>query len=96
MNLIDTHCHFEIKNEEEFLKELKQIEAQGVLKMIVSCCTKEEQRKNIPILSTKENIFLALGYHPEEVEDIQEEDLKNWRRKRRRFKEDKKEQALFS
>ncbi len=77
MNLIDTHCHFEIENEEKFLKELKQIEDQGVLKIIVSCCTKEEQRKNIPILSTKENIFLALGYHPEEVEDIQEEDLKN-------------------
>lgn len=74
--MIDTHCHFEFENEEELEEELKAIKESGVEKIIVSCCTKEEQEKNIPFLIGKEGVYLALGYHPEEVDQIKEEDYK--------------------
>ncbi len=73
--MIDTHCHFEVENEQEFLKECQEIQEAGVSKILVSCCTKEEIKRNVPLLKQDGFLFLALGYHPEEAGKVREEDL---------------------
>lgn len=73
--MIDTHCHFEIEEEDLFNQELEAIQKKGVQKLIVSCCTKEEQTKNLPYLKKHPFIYLALGFHPEEADTIQEADI---------------------
>lgn len=73
--MIDTHCHFDVKSKDLLKKELKEIYQNGVEKLIVSCCTKEEQMKNIPLLLNEDMVYLSLGFHPEEAGKISTEDL---------------------
>ena len=79
--MIDTHCHFEIEDKNAFQKELQEIKESGVSKIIVSCCTKKEQQENLPLLKNQENVYLALGYHPEEANQTTDKDIQELKEK---------------
>ncbi len=72
---IDTHLHLS-KNEgispELFIKNAENVGCQA---FIVSCCSKESIIEGIKLAHQFDHLYLAVGFHPEEVEKVSEEDL---------------------
>ena len=71
--MIDTHCHLfkeDYDNLEELLNEMKDKN----IKAIVNGC---DLKSNIEALdlSKNENIYAAIGFHPENIDDFKEEYL---------------------
>lgn len=65
--LIDTHLHLSTEDfhEDEIKDVLRQARLNHVLKYIVCGCSKSEIKNVIKLYSNSEDIYLALGYHPE-------------------------------
>jgi len=70
--MIDTHCHLDMLKSEEDLKEsLEKVDF-----LITIGCDKEEIRKAIEIANKYENVYASIGYHPYDVNEITDEDLR--------------------
>ncbi len=77
-NMIDVHVHLtheKYKNIDKVIKESKQ---KGMKNLLLIACDKEEIKKSIELVN-KNNDFmkLAIGFHPMEVKNINEEDIKD-------------------
>ncbi|RUM49136.1 MAG: TatD family deoxyribonuclease [Hydrogenothermus sp.] len=71
--MIDTHCHLDMLKSEEDLKEsLERVDF-----LITIGCDKEEIKKAIEITNKYENVYASIGYHPYDVNEITDEDLKD-------------------
>lgn len=71
--MIDTHCHLDMLKSEEDLKEsLERVDF-----LITIGCDKEEIKKAIKIANKYENVYASIGYHPYDVNEITDEDLKD-------------------
>jgi hydrolase, TatD family len=68
--MIDTHCHLD---EYEKLEEIQ--EKMKDYYMITSSTNRETNEKNLKIAKQNENIYVTVGFHPECVESITDEDL---------------------
>ena len=71
--LIDSHCHLinEDYNIDEVINNAKE---NDVKYLIVSGSDQEDNRKNIELLNSYDNIFLSVGFHPCCSIKIKEED----------------------
>ncbi len=77
--LIDTHCHLSKDYYDDIAEIMKENKAAGVFKIIVSGCDKKGIREVLDLASKYDDIFVTIGYHPEEVDtvsDIEIEELK--------------------
>jgi len=71
--MIDTHAHLSFKNFESDMDEVirKSFES-GVEKIIIPGSTVQESRCAVQIAGKNDNIFAAVGIHPEDVEGIKD------------------------
>ena len=72
---IDTHTHLSNSFGIEpsvFINNAKEV---GVNKLIVSCCDKESIIEGLELINKFDNIYLTVGFHPEEVNNIKENDI---------------------
>ena len=72
---IDTHTHLSYNygvNPKEFIENACNVE---VNKIIVSCCDKESILEGLELIKEFDNIYLTIGYHPENAGKVTDEDL---------------------
>ena len=68
--MIDTHCHLdEYENVKEIQEKMKDYY------MLTSSTNRETNEKNLKIAKQNKNIYVTVGFHPECVDSITEEDL---------------------
>ena len=72
---IDTHCHLSKEDYVDIDLVIKENISAGVSKIIVSGCTKKDILEAIELSSKYDSIYLTIGYHPSEVDEITDEDL---------------------
>ena len=72
---IDTHCHLSRDDYDDIDLVIKENRNNQIDKIIVSCCDKESIIEGLAISLNYEEVFLTLGYHPSEANDINENDL---------------------
>ena len=72
---IDTHCHLSSNDYDDIDLVLKENLNNGVFKIIVSACTKDTFDEAIFLSENNSCIYLTLGYHPSEVESLNDNDL---------------------
>ena len=73
---IDTHCHLSVKDYDDIDKIIKD-DLLEVDKMIISGCDSESILESLEIANNYDNIFVTIGYHPDQIDVVDDEDLKN-------------------
>lgn len=71
----DTHCHLSKDDYEDIEKVIDDAKNNGVNRLIISGCEKNMIKESIEIANNHDNIFLALGFHPEEADEVTEQDI---------------------
>lgn len=72
--LIDTHCHIS-KDDYDDIDKIIEDDFKEVDKIIISGCSKKDIIESLEIAEKNENIFVTIGYHPDQVEVVSDEDL---------------------
>lgn len=75
MILVDTHFHL-LENEENIDKIINDAKKEGVCYFILGGCSKKDNLYNIKVSKKYKNIYLTLGYHPDEASNITKDDIK--------------------
>ncbi len=69
--LIDTHCHIQFKPlSGEVENVIKRADKEGVKKLIVVGCDIKSSRKAIDLAENYENVFAAVGLHPQDSKKL--------------------------
>ena len=71
--LIDTHFHLDLTCDIETI--LGDAEKNNVKKFIISGCDKKSIRDGLEIINRYDNVYMTIGFHPDEVDDINDDDL---------------------
>lgn len=71
--LVDTHFHLDLTQDIETI--LEDAEKNNVKKFIISGCDKKSIRDGIEIVNRYPNVYMTIGYHPDEVDSLKDEDL---------------------
>ncbi len=71
----DTHCHLSKDDYDDIEKVIENATNNGVYRLIISGCEKNMIKESLEIANSHQNIYLALGYHPEEADKVTEEDI---------------------
>ncbi|MBQ6539017.1 MAG: TatD family hydrolase [Bacilli bacterium] len=71
---IDTHCHILKEDYDDIDKVIKE-DFEVVDKIIVSGCEKESIEESLELIEKYDNVYATLGYHPEQVDRVTDEDL---------------------
>ena len=71
--LIDTHFHLDLTCDIETI--LGDAEKNNVKKFIISGCDKKSIRDGLEIINRYDNVYMTIGFHPDEVDDISDDDL---------------------
>lgn len=77
---IDTHCHLSRDDYDDIDLVIKENREAGVNKIIISGCSKDWIDESLELSKQYEDVFVTLGYHPSEVEmvdDLLLDDLRN-------------------
>lgn len=73
---IDTHCHLSENDYKDIEEVIKNNINSGVEKIIISGCSKASILESIDISSQYDNIYVTVGYHPDQVLSVTDYDLK--------------------
>ena len=71
--LIDTHFHLDLTCDVETI--LMDAESNNVKKFIISGCDKKSIRDGLEIINRYPNVYMTIGFHPDEVDNITDDDL---------------------
>lgn len=77
---IDTHCHLSREDYDDIDLVIKENREAGIKKIIISGCSKDWIDESLELSKKYEEVFVTLGYHPSEVEmvdDLLLDDLRN-------------------
>lgn len=72
---IDTHCHISKEDYDNPKEIIESAFNNRVEKLIISGCDKKSIEESINIANNNQNVYLSLGYHPSEANEITEKDL---------------------
>ena len=72
--LIDTHCHISSEFYDDINKVIEE-DFKYVDKIIISGCEKDAIKDSINIATRYENIYVTIGYHPDQVDYVTDSDL---------------------
>ncbi|WP_457644256.1 TatD family hydrolase [Persephonella sp.] len=73
--MIDTHAHLDmLKSEEDVLESIEKLDY-----IITIGCDREEILKAVKLAERFENVYASIGFHPYDVNDIDDRDLDNLR-----------------
>lgn len=73
---IDTHCHLSVKDYDDIDKIIKD-DLLEVDKIIISGCDYDGIFESLEIANNYDNIFVTIGYHPDQVDVVKDTDLEN-------------------
>ena len=73
--LIDTHCHLNLTDDIDGI--LIDAKKNNVLKLIISGCDKRSIRDGLEIVYRYPEIYMTIGFHPDEVDDLTDHDLED-------------------
>lgn len=71
--LVDTHCHLSLTDDIDSI--IMDAEKNNVLKFIISGCDKKSIRDGLEIIYRYPSIFMTIGFHPDEVDDLTDKDI---------------------
>lgn len=71
--LIDTHCHISLTDDIDSM--IMDAEKNNVLKFIMSGCDAKSIRDGLEIIYRYPSIFMTVGFHPDEVDNITDKDI---------------------
>ena len=71
--LVDTHCHMSLTDDIDSI--IMDAEKNNVLKFIISGCDKKSIRDGLEIIYRYPSIFMTVGFHPDEVDDLTDKDI---------------------
>ena len=72
---IDTHCHLSKEDYDDIDLVIKENRENNISKIIISGCSRDSIFESIELSKRYEEVYLTLGYHPSEVETVNDEDL---------------------
>lgn len=71
---VDTHCHIS-KDDYEDIDKIIDDDFKVVEKIIISGCDKDGIKESLEIANNHENIYVTIGYHPDQVDNVTDDDL---------------------
>ena len=71
--LIDTHCHLNLTDDVDGI--LMDAEKNNVKKLIISGCDAKSIRDGLEIIYRYPEIYMTVGFHPDEVDNITDKDI---------------------
>ena len=71
--LVDTHCHLSLTDDIDSI--LMDAEKNNVKKIIISGCDKKSIRDGLEIIYRYTNIYMTIGFHPDEVDYLTDKDI---------------------
>ena len=71
--LIDTHCHLSLTDDIDSI--LMDATKDDVLKLIISGCDAKSIRDGLEIIYRYPEIYMTVGFHPDEVDNITDKDI---------------------
>ena len=71
--LVDTHCHMSLTDDIDSI--IMDAEKNNVLKFIISGCDKKSIRDGLEIIYRYPSIFMTVGFHPDEVDELTDKDI---------------------
>ena len=71
--LVDTHCHLNLTDDIDSI--LMNASDNNVKKIIISGCDKKSIRDGLEIIYRYPEIYMTVGFHPDEVDDITDKDI---------------------
>ena len=71
--LVDTHCHLNLTDDIDGI--LMDAERNNVKKIIISGCDKKSIRDGLEIIYRYPNVYMTIGFHPDEVDDLTDKDI---------------------
>ena len=71
--LVDTHCHMSLTDDIDSI--IMDAEKNNVLKFIISGCDKKSIRDGLEIIYRYPSVFMTIGFHPDEVDDLTDKDI---------------------
>ena len=72
---IDTHCHLSKEDYDDIDLVIKENRENNISKIIISGCSRDSIFESIELSKRYEEVYLTLGFHPSEVETVNDEDL---------------------
>ena len=72
--LIDTHCHIS-KDDYDDIDKIINDDFKVVDKIIISGCSKSSIYESLEIADKYDNIYVTIGYHPDQVDKVSNQDL---------------------
>lgn len=69
----DTHCHLSVEDYDNIDLVIKENKEAGVGKIIISGCTKESINESLLLSKKYEDVYITIGYHPSEVDYVNDE-----------------------
>lgn len=67
---IDTHCHLSKEDYDDIDFVIKENREAGVNKIIISGCSKDWIDESLELSEKYEDVYVTLGYHPSEVDSV--------------------------
>ena len=71
--LVDTHCHLSLTDDIDTI--LMEAADNNVKKLIISGCDKKSIRDGLEIIYRYPEIYMTVGFHPDEVDDLTDKDI---------------------
>lgn len=72
---VDNHCHILKEYYEDIDKVINNAKDNKVDVLIVSGCSKEDIIESLELIEKNNNIYLTIGFHPDEVDNVNASDL---------------------
>ena len=74
---IDTHCHLSVEDYEDIELVIKENREAGIDRIIISGCSEETIKEAIALSKKYEDIYVSIGYHPDQVDKVTDEKLED-------------------
>lgn len=71
---IDVHCHLDSNYYDDIDKVINNAKKNNVNKLIYNGCNKKSNKEVIKLIYKYDSVYGAVGYHPTELEDVNEKD----------------------
>ena len=71
---IDVHCHLDSNYYNDIDKVINNAKKNNVNKLIYNGCNKKSNKEVIKLINKYDSIYGAVGYHPTELDDVNEKD----------------------
>ncbi len=72
---IDTHCHILKEYYDNYDEIIEKARKQKVNTLIISICNKKDIKEGLELLDKYDNIYASFGFHPEEIDNIADNDV---------------------